>query len=331
MIPQTSCFTASIKPMPSNQDTLFRHWHMLRRIPRYPSKITVQDLKNALENEDFVVTARTIQRDLQDLSQIFPLVVDDREKPYGWSWQQDARSFDLPGLTVPEALALVMAETHLQNMLPVSVLDHLRPHFRSAHHRLDGEPLPQRGRSWLDKVRNVPPTQPLLPPVINPDIQRDISHALLYEKQAEIAYRKKGETETVTYRIHPLGIVQRGPVLYLYCRLFNYDNTRILALHRIESVTVLAEDAVYPEEFDMDADCAKGIWGFGSGEMIQIKLKFTLSAGEHLYETPLSEDQTIEETADGGLLVTATVADTPQLQWWIRGFGDQVSVIGDAS
>lgn len=316
--------------MSDSPNTLLRHWHMLRLLPRYPSKVTVQALKNLLNKEGFEVTPRTLQRDLQDLSLIFPLVVDDREKPYGWSWQQDARSFDLPGLTVPEALALVLAETHLKNLLPVSVLEHLKPHFKSAHHRLDGEPLPQRGRGWLDKVRSVPPTQPLLPPDISADVQRDISFALLYEKQAKITYRKRGATELVEYRIHPLGMVQRGPVLYLYCRIFDYDNTRILAFHRIKSVTVLNEDVVYPEDFDMDADCAKGIWGFGSGEMKQVKLRFVKEAGEHLHETPLSADQKIQELEDGSLIVTATVADTPQLKWWIQGFGGQVSLVDDA-
>ena len=55
--------------MPSNQDTLFRHWHMLRLVPRYPAKITVTELKNTLASQGFEVTARTLQRDLQEMSE----------------------------------------------------------------------------------------------------------------------------------------------------------------------------------------------------------------------------------------------------------------------
>lgn len=313
--------------MPSAQDTLLRHWHMLRLIPRYPAKVSVSELKNTLASQGFEVTARTLQRDLQEISHIFPLTVDEREKPFGWSWQRDARSFDLPGLTVAEALTWAMAEQHLKNLLPVSVMDLLQPHFNAAHHRLEGEPKPQNARAWLDKVRTVPASQPLLPPKIDELVHREISHALLHEKQAEVRYRKKGQTELSTYRIHPLGLVQRGPVIYLYCRLFDYEDARLLALHRIEAVTVLADDAIYPDDFDMDDKAARGIWDFGSGERIRIKLRFTAQAGEHLYETPLSDDQTIEETGDGYLIVTATVADTPQLKWWIAGFRESVSII----
>lgn len=94
--------------MAKNQDALFRQWHMLRLMPRYPHKITVQDVRRHLEGEGFEITERSIQRDLNELSCSFPLCCDSREKPYGWSWQKDAESFDLPGLTIPEALTLSM-------------------------------------------------------------------------------------------------------------------------------------------------------------------------------------------------------------------------------
>lgn len=314
--------------MPSNQDTLFRHWHMLRLIPRYPSKITVRALSQRLGQEGFNITVRTLQRDLQDLCTIFPLVVDDQDKPFGWSWQKDAASFDLPGLTVPEALTLAMVEQYLAQMLPVSVTEQLKPHFKAAHQRLDhDENLPKQGRSWLDKVRTVPPNQPLIPPQINHTIQQEVSYALLHEKQLKILYRKKGEQSTNEYRIHPLGMVQRGPVLYLHCRMFDYEDTRILAIHRIEEATALADNAIYPPDFDMDNEIQQGVWGFGSGDLIELVLRFTAIAGEHLSETPLSDNQTLETLADGYLLVRATVPDTQQLFWWLLGFGHQVEVV----
>ena len=69
--------------MPKNQDALFRQWHMLRLMPRYPQKVTVQHVRRALEQEGFEITDRSIQRDLNELSEIFPLLCDNREKPFG--------------------------------------------------------------------------------------------------------------------------------------------------------------------------------------------------------------------------------------------------------
>lgn len=310
--------------MAKNQDTLIRQWHMLRLIPRYPQKITVQALQSRLSGEGFEITSRSVQRDLLELSEVFPLTVDDREKPFGWSWQKDAKSFDLPGLTAPEAMTWVLAEQHLSSLFPVSVLDHLRPYFKAAHDRLNGEPL--RARSWLDKVLNVSPSQPLLPPTIDEGIHRTITDALLHEKQVKISYRKRNQ-ELKEYRVHPLAIVQRGSVIYLYCTLFDYTEPRIFVLHRISSAELLEVTAVAPEGFDLKASVEEGVWGFGKQDEVRFSGKFKKSAGNHLFDTPLSSDQEIEETPDGFLIVKATVTRNHQFIWWILGFGADIEVI----
>jgi predicted DNA-binding transcriptional regulator YafY len=58
---------------------------------------------------------------------------------------------------------------------------------------------------------------------------------------------------------------------------------------------------------------------------------FTPQAGEHLRETPLSNDQTMAVNAAGELVVQATVQWTPQLEWWLLGFGAGVSVLAPAA
>ena len=95
-------------------DTLQRQWAMLRLIPREPRRISVTDIQQKLAAADFYVTARTIQRDLQELSALFPLTIDDRNKPYGWSWTKDGRIFDLPGMDPQTALTFRLVEKFLQ-------------------------------------------------------------------------------------------------------------------------------------------------------------------------------------------------------------------------
>ncbi len=313
--------------MPKHQDSLYRQWHMLRLVPRYPLKISAQHLQQQLLAAGFEVTERTVQRDLQDLSSIFPLTVDDREKPFGWSWQKDAANFDLPGLTIPEALTLVLAEQHLKGMLPASIVDQLAHYFISAHQRLDSEPRPHRGRSWLDKVRTVPPAQPLLVPVIDQSVQYAVTDALLHEKQLSIRYKKKRDGALVDYRIHPLALIQRGSVAYLYVRVSDHEDTRTLAVHRIVAADVLDAPVRYPKEFNIDRTIDQGIWGFGSGEKTDVVLIFRDGTGDHLLETPLSANQKVVVQPDGRLHVSACVANTPQLKWWLMGFGDSVEVV----
>lgn len=312
-------------------DTLPRQWQMLRMVPRYPQKITAKSLHEKLQAEQFDVTKRTVERDLLALSEMFPLVSDERDKPYGWSWSKDAPVFDLPGLSHNEALTLAMVEQHLNSLLPSSTLSQLQPYFKAARQHLSAIPQNERARSWLNKVRTVPPSQPLLPPNVKPAVQHTVYEALLADKQLEIEYLKRGEDKAVKYRIHPLAAVQRGPITYLYCRVFDYEDLRTLALHRIQSATMLEEAAKAPPGFSIDEAINNGKFGFGEGKEIRLEAIFCNGAGDHLFETPLSNNQTLTELEDGNIKLIATVADTPQLAWWLLGLGDGVEVVKPAA
>ena len=319
--------------MAKNQETLFRHWHLLRLIPRQPQKITVKSIANVLNNQGLGVTERTIQRDLQELSALFALVVDDRDKPFGWSWEKDARSFDLPGMTLNEGLAWVMLEQYLHQVLPSTSLGHLKPYFSSAHQRIRSETSLKRSRTWIDKIRILPPNQPLISPHIDPHVQKTVSEALFNEQRLEIRYRKKNESEPVVYQIHPLALIQRGNVLYLYARLFDYPDARSLAMHRIEQAEQLDESVVYPDDFNLDECVNRGVWGFGGEQHCELAIRFYDRKGDHLYETPLAYNQRLEVDAEavGILTVRASEPDNPQLRWWILGFGDCAEVLAPAS
>ena len=317
--------------MPKNQDSVLRQWHMLRNVPREPQKTTVTELRAKLKDDGYEVTARTIQRDLIELATIYPLVNDDRNKPFGWSWKRDAAALHLPGLTTQTSLMLMLVEQHLSSLLPSSTLTHLAPYFDAARRCLNTEIKPQYTRSWLDKVRTVPSSQPLLPPAIDTTVQQVLTEALLHEKQVQVSYKRAGRDAAMTYRIHPLALVQRGPVLYIHARINDYPDTRILAMHRIQSATLLDDEAQFPEGYDVDETIEEGVWGFGPGNAVQVELLFKQGHADHLLETPLSEDQEVVVLEDKSLLIKATVTQTPQFKWWVLGFGDGVEVVSPPS
>jgi predicted DNA-binding transcriptional regulator YafY len=313
--------------MATNQLSLLRQWNMLRLVPRAPAKMSVRELCQRLRDADFPVTERTIQRDLNELAGVFPLVVDDREKPFGWSWQKDASSFDLPGLSLPEALTLTLVEQHLRHHLPPSTIDALQPHFQSAARALstvDGSAL---SKAWLNKVRSVAPQQPLQPPAMDADCQRTVYLALLRDRQLTLHYKKRDASEPTVYEaVHPLAIVQRGGVIYLVCMFADYDDVRTIALHRIQHAEMRYEAARQNAGFDLDAFIASGQFGVIAGAPITLRAVFSRAAGEHLHETPLCADQVLVPGPDGSLHLTATVPHTRSLIWWLLGFGDGVEV-----
>lgn len=314
--------------MTTNQKTLLRQWHMLRMVPRAPRKISVQEIRSALSDAEFVVTERTIQRDLQELSQVFPLVADERDRPYGWSWQHDSASFDLPGLSVPEALTLALVEQHLANSLPPATLDALRPYFMSATQALNSIDQAAQTNSWLSKVRNVAPMQRLIAPVIDPVCQRTIYDALMRDCQLRLVYRKRDVEKPYIYKaVHPLAVIQRGPIIYLICMFSDYEEIRMLPLHRVIEAEALYLPSRKRADFSVDEYIESGSMGFCAGPTIHLKAVFSRAAGEHLFESPLTREQVLRVLPDGRVELTAKVPKTLELGWWLLGFGDGVEVI----
>ncbi|MGI4721122.1 MAG: helix-turn-helix transcriptional regulator [Janthinobacterium lividum] len=313
--------------MATNQQSLLRQWHMLRMVPRAPLKVSARELCERLCTAGFAVTKRTVERDLKELSDVFPIVVDSRDKPYGWSWLREASSFDLPGLTLPEALTLTLVEQHLRHQLPPNTVDALHPHFQSAARTLSAAGDTAPSRAWLDKVRSVPPQQPLLPPRMDDECQRIVYLALMQDRQLRLHYRKRdADVPTVYAAVHPLAVVQRGGLVYLVCMFGVYDDVRTIALHRVQQAESLYEPARRKPGFDIDAYIASGQFGVIAGAPIALRAVFTRAAGEHLLETPLSADQTLTADADGRLHLRATVPNTRALVWWLLGFGDGVVI-----
>lgn len=68
---------------------------------------------------------------------------------------------------------------------------------------------------------------------------------------------------------------------------------------------------------------ADGRFGFGEGEQCKLVFCINKEAGFHLLETPLSDDQVMDEFKNY-YHISATVIDSQQLQRWLRGFGDDV-------
>jgi predicted DNA-binding transcriptional regulator YafY len=310
--------------------TSYRHWLLLRMIPRYPRKIDTATIESLMERQGMPIHRRSIQRDLEKLSGIFPLSCDDRDKPYGWSWSADAPAFDIPTMSPPAALAYRMVGEFMSGMFPQEIFKQLTPHFRHADSVLNQT---DRGslKNWPDKVRTISRTQPLLPPEISPEVFAVVSDALLDGVCFQAVYLRRGETQPVDWTVNPLGLVLHDRLITLVCTMGNYcelKDVRTMHLHRIQTAERIEKDVILPEGFNLDDYLATGAFGYRKNDgTIHIKAIFEKDATIHLEETPLSADQLLTERPDGNVLVEATVADTGQLRWWLLGFGGRVEVL----
>ncbi len=305
---------------------LLRQLTMLRRIPRFPGKISTRQLMTDLESEGFDVAQRSIQRDLNNLSNIFPtLKSDGNQDVAGWCWAQDTPVHDFPAIDLSTALTFKLAQTFLTQLIPLTVMDMIRPYLDRADRVL--KTLDKTGyAAWPEKVRIIPRTQPLIPAVIKPDVLKVIYDALLNERQFRGRYRRRSADEA-EYDFHPLGLVFRESVVYLIATVWDYPDPRHYALHRFTQCVPLSDRSAQPEGFSLDAYVDTGTFQYACGKDIKVTLLFSSAVAIHLLETPLCTDQQITPTRDGRVRITARVKNSDQLRWWLLGFGDRVEVM----
>jgi predicted DNA-binding transcriptional regulator YafY len=309
-------------------DTILRQWAMLRLIPRSPRKVTTTVMLGRLERAGFNTTLRTIQRDLNTLSTAFPLISDDA-RPQGWSWPIDAPQIDVPALDELSAVGFALAQSQLEQIFPKATLDYLQPWFRSANQVL--KDVPSHRGSTNQYFRVISRSMNLLPPKIHPGVQEVIYEGVLKKTQLRIQYLARGEKKLREYNAHPLAVVIADSVCYLVCTINSYKDVRQLALHRIQKASLSPEKSRRPKGFQLDNYLTKGNLGFlRADKPISLEILIRSKWAHHLYETPISENQSLEALTNDWTKVKVTVPDTSQLRWWLRGFGPDLQVLKPA-
>tara|TARA_A100001388_G_scaffold276249_1_gene263474 strand:+ start:2135 stop:3145 length:1011 start_codon:yes stop_codon:yes gene_type:complete len=308
-------------------DAVLRQLKLLEFLPRQPRKISPNQVRDLLLDSGFDVSIRTIQRDLKNLSSILPLICDERDKPYGWSWHKDSSGLN-PAMDPIEALTFSLAEEYLEPIMPSKNFNRLKIFFsraRSVLNEMDKSSI----KRWRDNVRVIPQWQTLIPPEINEAAEANIYDALLKGKQLSVKYLKRGEQDASERIVNPLGIVLQGVVHRLICTMAEDPETpRHLPIHRFERAVSNGEPCVQPKKFNLDEFIQKQSIGFLVDHMpINLTAKFTRTAGFHLSETPVTKNQKLSILNDGSYLLKARLPNTSQLRWWLLGFGSGVEVI----
>ncbi|WP_313037379.1 helix-turn-helix transcriptional regulator [Stutzerimonas nitrititolerans] len=312
--------------MAEAKDTLHRQFTLLRLIPRFPHYISTQILQEKLRERGFKVDLRTVQRDLNRLSVSFALFSKKKDGRNVWSYDKDA-PLDLRDMDPATALALYLAESHLKNLLPQSVLDLLGPQFNKARNYLDE--LDQNNLAhWARRVRAHPNGKALLPAQVDADVWRAVSVALLERRQLKVDYLSRSTTKRKEMLLHPAGLISRHSISYLIASVDGYSDLRQFALHRIQSAECLDAAAQQTEPLDLDHYIRLG--GFNSPAPVkEVDLVADVSPqiAWLLSETPLSHEQSLEplEGSDWQRL-RAKVPDDQETLWWVFGLGENVRV-----
>lgn len=308
-------------------DTLYRHWIILRMIPRR-GRIATTEIHDRLKTEYGIeTTLRTIQRDLVTLeSSEFPLLCDN-QRPAGWYWDKSAPQFDIPNMDPVTALTFSLVKQHLTRMLPHGVLTALEPYFCSAEDRLKKTTESALSR-WPDKIRVMSRNLATIPPTVSPVISDSVYTALLEERRFTASYRTVAGKISTYQEVNPLCMAFVDGQTYLIASINQHVDPILLLLHRFQSIELLDKPVTIPEDFDLD-ESVEELLTFPVGDTIRLKARLSHHDDiQRIKESPLSEDQKVKDMPDGRFELTASVDDTMQLRWWLNGFGARIEVLG---
>ena len=309
-------------PRSSNHLALARQWEMLKHLPARPPGITARHIAERLRDDGFEVTKRTVERDLVDLSGQFGIACNDDSKPFGWYWLP-GKQYDFASVDLVDAVSLTLASEVLERMLPKEMLTTLRPKMQQAKRKL--ELLREHPLVRLpEKLRYVPDGLPFSPPPIQTGIFQSLQEALLEERQVEVRYAPFN-AKPKAMRLHPLSLIQRGPVPYLVATAYDFEDVRLYAIQRFESVTVTTQAIRIPKGYSIDRALQEGLTQFGDRGSIRLKAQLSPELATYLSETPIATDQKIQYKKDNWQL-TATVRDSWQLQFWILSQGSAITI-----
>lgn len=177
------------------------------------------------------------------------------------------------------------------------------------------------------KLRILPDSLRLMPAVMSYEALGTILRALKSGKALQVSYRSR-EGKCSKPVLHPQGLLQRGPRVYLYALKDDEEFDRMYAVDRIVNAKMLPLPVRVMPDFDLDLRVRDGRADFSNGEIIHLEALVRGYVEQLLYDCPLAPDgkQTLIPQAEGGSLLRVEIPASGQLLRWLLAGGSNIVV-----
>lgn len=305
----------------------------------------IQD-KGLLDSENKANANRMINRDLNELSDNkqegneFGLYCSRGDRNSWVWWIEDIGSqwnTDVKSMPQEVALALTLAEKHLQKNMPTTTFRVLQNHVENARGKILASAGKVDRKNLLRLINRVEISQRgqrlMDPSKLDMNILNTLYDALAKNRTIHIHYGEKQHT------LHPAGIVIQPPKIYLIAKSEKYLDKPGYAhflVHRILKAAAGLDEAKIDADFSLAEYIEQGnmMLPVNSGDKRVYKLKVEIDARnapnliEDIRETPIQKTLTIHEEKTPGLYtLSITSIWTVQLRDWLLSLGSHATVI----
>lgn len=270
---------------------------------------------------EWEVSAKTIGRDLEYMRYQLdaPLAYSSREHGYYYTEEQ----YRLPAMDIRESdlFAIYLADKLLAQYENTPIHAGLISVFRKIEDSLPDKLAAGPGN---DQTRFT-----VFPPfatVILPEVLATVFACLRQSIRMEIDYKNPGGIP-MQRRVDPYHGVRFEGDWYVvgFCHL--RQAVRTFSLARITAVRQLEERFIVPADFDFSKLCGSHFGVHWGEEEVEVRILFAPSVADYVRERQWHPSQTMEEQADGSLILTLTVNHLLELKRWILSWGDGAQVL----
>lgn len=297
-----------------------RQIYILSLLSQNPIGYTADEIVEKLKKWDVVLTKRTINRDIDELSMSYAIEEEERNgKTYFLARKFSMENVDL---TIQDLMAISFMQQLVQqyeHTIMGKAAEEMLQKIASNTGNLNRKHLEELSKTIRFIDRNEWKNQD-----VKPEIEQMITAAIEKQNKIEIQYHSWNSDETTKRVIHPYSMTFIDQYLCVegYCEL--RKELRTFRLSRIQNVTVLKEQFQIPETYHKK-DEDKFIY-LGGKDKEQLIIQFDVETGRYIREYEAHRADRLTENEEGVLFEKRTAITTEVIRWILR-FGAGAKVV----
>lgn len=298
-----------------------RQIYILSLLSQNPIGYTADEIVDKLKKWDVVLTKRTINRDIDELSMSYAIEEEERNgKTYFLARKFSMENVDL---TIQDLMAISFMQRLVQQYEHTTMgvaADGMLRKIVANTGNLNRKHIEELSKSIRIVDGNEWKNQD-----VKPEIEQMITAAIEKQTKIEIQYHSWNSDETTKRVIHPYSITLLDQYLCVegYCELRN--ELRTFRLSRIQSVAVLKEHFDIPEEYHKREQENKFIY-LGGKTTETLVIQFDKETGRYVKEYEAHRADLLTENEEGVLFQKQTAITTEVLRWILK-FGAGAKVL----
>jgi len=269
------------------------------------------------------VSIKTIRRDLDTLSRIFP-VVDFREgKRKYWSLISGFKNIP-PLICTPLELYVLREGTRFFKELGDPFL---RPALESIVRKIRAGFDPGR-REAFENLRRILAVGVGFAKDYSDkgDFLRQLFSAAAAQRRVEIAYQGLKDTKPRIRKVDPYKLWYQEGTVYLIGLCHLRGEIRMFAVDRISLLNLTDEGFLIPGDFKF-GEYIRHAFSVMIEDPVHVKVRFDPEIARYITEREWHPSQKIRKNRDKSVVLELTVGGTLEIKRWILSFGPQAEVL----